>query len=168
MEKEERNQRASCKSLEPEFFLQWGNKKRLRCVRVRDPQIISRRSDGVFRRKITSRIDRFVVSSATTEKDTSLLQSNRITRLDFLRVLNRPVLQVSGPVFLALSFFPFLEEFFLTFVFLVFSQQPNRELKSPNRENEVGRLLLVLCLVAEKVKDKIWISFSMTHVVFVS
>ncbi|KAJ6854882.1 hypothetical protein NC651_039749 [Populus alba x Populus x berolinensis] len=143
MEKEERNQIASCKSLEPEFFLQWGNKKRLRCVRVRDPQIISRRSDGVFRRKITSRIDRFVVSSATTEKDTSLLQSNRITRLDFLRALNRPVLQVSGP-------------------------QPNRELKSPNRENEVGRLLLVLCLVAEKVKDKIWISFSMTQVVFVS
>ncbi|KAJ6757510.1 putative (DUF1639)-RELATED [Salix koriyanagi] len=80
MEKEERSQRASYKGLEPEFFLQWGNKKRLRCVRVRDPQIISQRSDGVFRRKITSRIDRFVVSSATTEKDTSLPQSNRLTR----------------------------------------------------------------------------------------
>jgi len=82
MEKEERNQRATCKGLEPEFFLQWGNKKRLRCVRVRDPQIISQRSDGVFRRKTTSRIDRFVVSSATTEKDTYLPQSNRLTRLD--------------------------------------------------------------------------------------
>ncbi|KAG5232791.1 hypothetical protein OIU76_016539 [Salix suchowensis] len=79
MEKEERSQR-SYKGLEPEFFLQWGNKKRLRCVRVRDPQIISQRSDGVFRRKITSRIDRFVVSSATTEKDTSLPQSNRLSR----------------------------------------------------------------------------------------
>ncbi|KAJ6858399.1 hypothetical protein NC652_040853 [Populus alba x Populus x berolinensis] len=91
MEKEERNQRASCKSLEPEFFLQWGNKKRLRCVRVRDPQIISRRSDGVFRRKITSRIDRFVVSSATTEKDTSLLQSNRITRNSEAAILRSSV-----------------------------------------------------------------------------
>jgi hypothetical protein len=36
-------------------------------------------------------------------------------------------------------------------VFLVFSQQPNRELKSPQLRNEVGRLLLVPCLVAEKV-----------------
>ncbi|KAJ6296717.1 hypothetical protein OIU78_022439 [Salix suchowensis] len=91
MEKEERNQRASCKSLEPEFFLQWGNKKRLRCVRVRDPHIISQRSDGVFRRKTTSRIDRFVVSSATTEKDTSLLQSNRLTRNSEAAILRSSV-----------------------------------------------------------------------------
>ncbi|KDP39697.1 hypothetical protein JCGZ_02717 [Jatropha curcas] len=78
MDKDEKNQRAN-KILEPEFFLQWGNKKRLRCVRVRDPQIISHRSDGVFRRNITSRIDRRVVSSAT-EKETSHPQSHRLTR----------------------------------------------------------------------------------------
>ncbi|XP_020534340.1 uncharacterized protein LOC105632624 isoform X2 [Jatropha curcas] len=77
MDKDEKNQRAN-KILEPEFFLQWGNKKRLRCVRVRDPQIISHRSDGVFRRNITSRIDRRVVSSAT-EKETSHPQSHRLT-----------------------------------------------------------------------------------------
>ncbi|KAH8491299.1 hypothetical protein H0E87_023452 [Populus deltoides] len=91
MEKEERNQRATCKGLEPEFFLQWGNKKRLRCVRVRDPQIISQRSDGVFRRKTTSRIDRFVVSSAATEKDTYLPQSNRLTRNSEAAILRSSV-----------------------------------------------------------------------------
>ncbi|EEF36911.1 conserved hypothetical protein [Ricinus communis] len=79
MDKEEKSQRVN-KALEPDFFLQWGNKKRLRCVRVRDPQIISQRSDGVFRRKITTRIDRRVISS-TTDKETSHPQSNhRLTR----------------------------------------------------------------------------------------
>lgn len=78
MDKDEKNQIAN-KALEPDFFLQWGNKKRLRCVRVRDPQIISQRSDGVFRRKITSRIDRRVISPAT-EKDPSHPQSLRLTR----------------------------------------------------------------------------------------
>ncbi|KAF2288185.1 hypothetical protein GH714_004866 [Hevea brasiliensis] len=78
MDKDEKSQRAN-KALEPDFFLQWGNKKRLRCVRVRDPEIISQRSDGVFRRKITTRIDRRIVSSAT-EKETSHPQSNRLTR----------------------------------------------------------------------------------------
>ncbi|XP_021898288.1 uncharacterized protein LOC110814982 [Carica papaya] len=68
-DKEDRNQRA-CKSLEPEIFLQWGNKKRLRCVRVKDPQI-SQKSNGVVRRKISSR---FLV------KESSLLQTTRLTR----------------------------------------------------------------------------------------
>ncbi|KAL9431444.1 hypothetical protein AB3S75_026600 [Citrus x aurantiifolia] len=81
MEKEEKNQRA-CKlsstststsiSMEPEFFLQWGNKKRLRCVRVKDPQKqLSQKSSGaVIRRKMTSRIDRCLVTAAS-DKDTS-------------------------------------------------------------------------------------------------
>ncbi|KAJ9131904.1 hypothetical protein P3X46_034806 [Hevea brasiliensis] len=78
MDKDEKNQRAN-KPLEPDFFLQWGNKKRLRCVRVRDPRIISQRSDGVLSRKITSRFDRRIVSPAT-EKETFHPQSNRLTR----------------------------------------------------------------------------------------
>ncbi|XVE90164.1 hypothetical protein DITRI_Ditri20bG0056100 [Diplodiscus trichospermus] len=55
MEKEERSQR-TCKTIEPELFLQWGNRKRLRCVRVKDPQKISHKSNAVIRRKITSRV----------------------------------------------------------------------------------------------------------------
>ncbi|KAL5767898.1 hypothetical protein ACOSP7_014483 [Xanthoceras sorbifolium] len=75
MEKEERNQRA-CKSssMEPEFLLQWGNKKRLRCVRVKDPQKFSDKTNGVIRRKITSRIDRCLVTASDKEA------SNRLTR----------------------------------------------------------------------------------------
>ncbi|KAE8660020.1 adenylylsulfate kinase family protein [Hibiscus syriacus] len=53
MEKEEKSQRA-CKTIEPEVFLQWGNRKRLRCVRVKDPQKISYKSSAVIRRRITS------------------------------------------------------------------------------------------------------------------
>ncbi|KAK4850899.1 hypothetical protein QYF36_010853 [Acer negundo] len=75
MEKEERNQRA-CKSssMESEFLLQWGNKKRLRCVRVKDPQKFSDNTNGVIRRKITSRIDRCLVTASDKEA------SNRLTR----------------------------------------------------------------------------------------
>ncbi|XVF42555.1 hypothetical protein PTKIN_Ptkin01aG0372800 [Pterospermum kingtungense] len=55
MEKEERSQ-GTCKTIEPELFLQWGNRKRLRCVRVKDPQKISQKSSAIIRRKITSRL----------------------------------------------------------------------------------------------------------------
>ncbi|KAB2058690.1 plsB [Gossypium arboreum] len=55
MEKEERSQR-TCKTIEPELFLQWGNRKRLRCVRVKDPQKISHKSNTIIRRRITSRL----------------------------------------------------------------------------------------------------------------
>ncbi|XVE62585.1 hypothetical protein DITRI_Ditri06bG0130200 [Diplodiscus trichospermus] len=56
MEKEERIQR-TCKTVEPELFLQWGNRKRLRCVRVKDPQKISpQKSNGIIRGRITSRL----------------------------------------------------------------------------------------------------------------
>ncbi|XWS64854.1 hypothetical protein CRYUN_Cryun05aG0039700 [Craigia yunnanensis] len=55
MEKEEMSQR-TCKTIEPELFLQWGNRKRLRCVRVKDPQKISHKSNAIIRRRITSRL----------------------------------------------------------------------------------------------------------------
>ncbi|XP_050238196.1 uncharacterized protein LOC126687683 isoform X1 [Mercurialis annua] len=90
MDKEERNQRAN-KALEPDILLQWGNRKRLRCVRVRDPRIISQRSDGVFRRKITTRTDRRV-SSVADEKITHHFHSNhRLTRNSEASILRSSV-----------------------------------------------------------------------------
>ncbi|KAK4272319.1 hypothetical protein QN277_020892 [Acacia crassicarpa] len=77
METEERNQRG-CKIAEPDFFLQWGNRKRLRCVRVKDPRISSRLNGGI-RRKLTSTVDRSGVTSAN-DKESSHLHPNRLTR----------------------------------------------------------------------------------------
>ncbi|KAJ1433248.1 hypothetical protein SESBI_06190 [Sesbania bispinosa] len=39
--------------LQASFFLQWGNRKRLRCVRVKDPRISARLNGGI-RRKLSS------------------------------------------------------------------------------------------------------------------
>ncbi|KAF1886164.1 hypothetical protein Lal_00045394 [Lupinus albus] len=76
METEERNQRG-IKESEPEFLLQWGNKKRLRCVRVKNSQISSRFNGGIKRK--------LVVASSGFEKEGSHLQQqqqqpNRISR----------------------------------------------------------------------------------------
>ncbi|KAK2415894.1 hypothetical protein P8452_60949 [Trifolium repens] len=86
METEERNQR-TCKTTEPEFFLQWGNRKRLRCVRVKDPRISTRlNGGGGIRRKLNSGLDNNNRSGVTfSEKETSNLlhhqqQPNRLTR----------------------------------------------------------------------------------------
>ncbi|XP_015899373.1 uncharacterized protein LOC107432699 [Ziziphus jujuba] len=79
METEERNQRA-CKASEPEFFLQWGNKKRLRCVRVKGSDVAERFGGGGIRRKISSsRIDRCLVT-ASDKEISHHLQPNRLTR----------------------------------------------------------------------------------------
>lgn len=77
METEERNQREP-KASEPEFFLQWGNRKRLRCVRVKGSEISERLNGGIFRKITSSRIQSFAVSAS--EKENSHLQSNRLTR----------------------------------------------------------------------------------------
>ncbi|GAB2266816.1 hypothetical protein Dimus_001804 [Dionaea muscipula] len=69
MEGEEKIQRGS-KPPDPEFVLRWG--KRLRCVRVKNPNS-SGRSTGGFRRKITSRI--------VTDSDPYPLQSNRFNKV---------------------------------------------------------------------------------------
>ncbi|KAL6997486.1 hypothetical protein U1Q18_007613 [Sarracenia purpurea var. burkii] len=74
MEKEEKNQRV-CKSPEIDLFLQWGNRKRLRCVRVRDPEISDQTNGGRMRRKIPSRI-----VTAVPEKESSFPQPNRLSR----------------------------------------------------------------------------------------
>lgn len=90
METEERNQRA-CKATEPEFFLQWGNRKRLRCVRVKDPRISTRLNGGVIRRKLNSGVENH--RSGVTEKESSHLhhhqqQPNRLTRLFSTTITN--------------------------------------------------------------------------------
>ncbi|XP_057437714.1 uncharacterized protein LOC130729881 [Lotus japonicus] len=83
MEIEERNQRA-CKASEPEFFLQWGNRKRLRCVRVKDPRISTRlNGGGGIRRKLASGVDHHRSGVTASEKETSHhphQQPNRLTR----------------------------------------------------------------------------------------
>jgi len=72
MEKEGKNQRAS----ETEFFLQWGSRKRLRCVRVRGPDPSS--SDATrLRRKISSR---FLAVSA---KDAAFLPPRHTRFVEF-------------------------------------------------------------------------------------
>ena len=76
MEKEQ-NSQSTCKGPETDFFLQWGNRKRLRCVRIKDPNV-SVRSSGAVRRKMTSRIDRSVVTAS--EKESAHLQPSRFTR----------------------------------------------------------------------------------------
>ncbi|CAK9149887.1 unnamed protein product [Ilex paraguariensis] len=74
METEERNQRA-CKSPETDLFLQWGNSKRVRCVRFRDPDFSDPSKNGRLRRKISSR---FLTLS---QKQTSFPQPpTRLTR----------------------------------------------------------------------------------------
>ncbi|RWR77699.1 DUF1639 domain-containing protein [Cinnamomum micranthum f. kanehirae] len=75
MENEDKNQ-GSIRGPEAEFFLQWGNRKRLRCVKVREDGVIEK-SNGVIRKKATSRIDRRVV---TGEKEPPLLHSNGLNR----------------------------------------------------------------------------------------
>ncbi|KAK5771741.1 hypothetical protein PVK06_047983 [Gossypium arboreum] len=53
MEKDERSQR-TCKKIDSELFLQWGNRKRLRCVRVKDSQNTSHKSNATTRRRFNS------------------------------------------------------------------------------------------------------------------
>lgn len=110
METEERNQRACNKATEPEFFLQWGNRKRLRCVRVKDPRISTRLNGGI-RRKLTSAVDNNNRSGVTlSEKETSHIhhhqQPNRLTRL-FTTTKNNGSSHVYLPLLLLMSCFLF-------------------------------------------------------------
>ncbi|XP_054781431.1 uncharacterized protein LOC129300751 [Prosopis cineraria] len=76
METEERNQRGY-KGSESEIFLQWGNRKRLRCVRVKDPRASARLNGGI-RRKISSAADRSGITAS--DKENTHFQPNRFTR----------------------------------------------------------------------------------------
>lgn len=75
MENERINQ-TPMRAPEADFFLQWGNRKRLRCVKVKEDGI-TEKSNGVIRKKATSRIDRRVV---TAEKEAPFLHSNGLNR----------------------------------------------------------------------------------------
>ena len=65
MEKEGKNQKG-CSGSEPDFLLRWGNKKRLRFVKVKDGRNVPEKSDCLGSKKITSRVDHRVV---TAEKE---------------------------------------------------------------------------------------------------
>ncbi|XP_008813020.2 uncharacterized protein LOC103723767 [Phoenix dactylifera] len=58
MEKEMKSQRGPRGASEPDFLLQWGNRKRLRCVKVRDEGSLAK-SDG--QKRTTTRVSRRVI-----------------------------------------------------------------------------------------------------------
>ncbi|MED6108496.1 hypothetical protein PIB30_024526 [Stylosanthes scabra] len=57
-----------------ELFLQWGNRKRIRCVRVKDPRISTRLN------AVVGGITRKLVHNNNNHKETSHLHPNRLTR----------------------------------------------------------------------------------------
>ena len=65
MDKEWKNKKW-CKGSELDFLLRWGNKKRLRCVKVKDGRNVADKSDCLGSKKITSHVDHCVV---TAEKE---------------------------------------------------------------------------------------------------
>ncbi|XP_021741236.1 uncharacterized protein LOC110707523 [Chenopodium quinoa] len=80
---ERREEKNQIKSTEPEFVLQWG--KRLRCVRVKNPNFSSKSTGGI-RQKITSRIvtdsagdPSFSPLRCTTNNNTSTNHNNRVS-----------------------------------------------------------------------------------------
>ncbi|XP_058073757.1 uncharacterized protein LOC131222629 [Magnolia sinica] len=75
MEKEEKNPRERTVP-EADFLLQWGNRRRLRCVKVKD-DVILEKSNGSIRKKTTSRVDFRIVRS---EKASPSHYPNRFNR----------------------------------------------------------------------------------------
>ncbi|KAM3740937.1 hypothetical protein ACB098_08G137000 [Castanea mollissima] len=80
------------RATETDFGLQWGNRKRLRCVKVKD-QSLANKSDCLGKKKITSRVDRRVVSAA--EKESVSPQPHRINKNSDSPMNNRKVLVTS-------------------------------------------------------------------------
>lgn len=79
MDKDGKSQR-TCRATEADFLLQWGNTKRLRCVKIKDKghlNDLSEKSENLVTRKVTSRVDRSVVPA---DKEASPLQTNRLSR----------------------------------------------------------------------------------------
>lgn len=76
MEKEGKNQSAST-APEPDFPLRWGNRKRLRCVKMKDDDV-SEKSDTLARKKTTSRIDFCIMEGA--DKEAPSLQPTHLYR----------------------------------------------------------------------------------------
>ncbi|KAL8136281.1 hypothetical protein AgCh_010754 [Apium graveolens] len=78
MEKVEKNERAvGCKiAAEADLFLKWGNRKRVRCVRLRDTDTNKPSQSPRLRRRITSRFLTF----SDANKPIYTQQSTRLTR----------------------------------------------------------------------------------------
>lgn len=94
MEKESKIQRGhnNNRATETDFGLQWGNRKRLRCVKVKD-QSLANKSDFLGKKKITSRVDRCVVGTA--EKDLVSPQAHRLNKNSDSPLNNRKALMAS-------------------------------------------------------------------------
>ncbi|TYK09966.1 uncharacterized protein E5676_scaffold16G00950 [Cucumis melo var. makuwa] len=76
MEKEEIGQKSN-KSGETDFLLQWGNRKRMRYMKVKEPQRITSKPDCLGKKKVSSKGDRRVV---TAEKASSTQQTHRLNK----------------------------------------------------------------------------------------
>ena len=76
MDKGGKNQK-ECRDLEPDFLLRWGNRKRLRCVKVKYGRNVTDKSNYLGSKKITSCVDHCVV---TIEKETLSPQTHLLNR----------------------------------------------------------------------------------------
>jgi len=94
MEKESKIQRGhnNNRTTETDFGLQWGNRKRLRCVKVKD-QSLANKSDCLGKKKITSRVDRCVVG--IPEKELVSPQAHRPNKNSDSPLNNRKALMAS-------------------------------------------------------------------------
>ncbi|XP_022988211.1 uncharacterized protein LOC111485516 [Cucurbita maxima] len=77
MENEEIAQKSN-KSGETDFVLQWGNRKRMRYMKVKEPQRISSKSDCLGKKKVSSKGDRRVLTA--NEKPSSAHQTHRLNK----------------------------------------------------------------------------------------
>uniref|UniRef100_F6GWU6 Uncharacterized protein n=1 Tax=Vitis vinifera TaxID=29760 RepID=F6GWU6_VITVI len=72
-----RKNQKGCRGSEPDFLLRWGNRKRLRCLKVKNGRNVADKLDCLGSKKITSRVDRCVV---TAEKETPSPQTHCLNR----------------------------------------------------------------------------------------
>lgn len=67
----------SNKSGETDFLLQWGNRKRMRYMKVKEPQRVTSKPDCLGKKKVSSNGDRRVVAA---EKASSTQQTHRLNK----------------------------------------------------------------------------------------
>ena len=65
------------KSGETDFVLQWGNRKRMRYMKVKEPQRVTNKPDCLGKKKVSSNGDRRVV---TAEKASSTHPTHRLNK----------------------------------------------------------------------------------------
>lgn len=80
MEKEGKSNQRGCRVQDTDFLLQWGKRKRLRCVKVKN-DVDNKSDDCLVRKKITSRIDRRVVAEAPSPLPHRSIRDSPMSRM---------------------------------------------------------------------------------------